>query len=66
MVLHIEGTTAPNTPTAPEYLLAAVCLPPFFLANHPTSHPAIARIAQTFIESVGVPTVQDWYNNARC
>ncbi|KAJ7794202.1 hypothetical protein B0H14DRAFT_2622096 [Mycena olivaceomarginata] len=23
MVLHIEGTTAPNTPTAPEYLLAA-------------------------------------------
>ncbi|KAJ7692022.1 hypothetical protein B0H14DRAFT_3531663 [Mycena olivaceomarginata] len=65
MILHVEGTTVPNTPTTPEYLRAAVCLPPAFLANHPTSHPAIARIAQTFIESVGVPTVRDWYNNAR-
>lgn len=65
MVLHIDGTTMPNTPPEPQYLRATAYLPPAFVANHTTSHAAIARIAQMFIESVGVPTVQDWFNNAR-
>ncbi|KAJ6521588.1 hypothetical protein B0H19DRAFT_1277664 [Mycena capillaripes] len=64
MVLHVEGTTVPSTPPEPEYLRATVYIPPSFVANHPTSHGAIACIAQTFIESVGVPTVQDWRDNA--
>ncbi|KAJ7841161.1 hypothetical protein B0H14DRAFT_3457588 [Mycena olivaceomarginata] len=51
MIMHVEGTTMPNTPTEPQFLRAA-------------THAAIARIAQTFIEAVGVPTVQQWRANA--
>ncbi|KAJ7812670.1 hypothetical protein B0H13DRAFT_1926042 [Mycena leptocephala] len=64
MVLHIEGTTVPNTPAEPQYLRAATYLPPAFIAAHPASHAGVARIAQIFLESVGVPTVQQWRNNA--
>ncbi|KAJ7793217.1 hypothetical protein B0H14DRAFT_3560891 [Mycena olivaceomarginata] len=53
-----------NTPAEPQYLRASAYLPPTFVASHPGSHPAIARIAQTFIEAVGVPTVQQWRHNA--
>ncbi|KAJ7692033.1 hypothetical protein B0H14DRAFT_2651821 [Mycena olivaceomarginata] len=51
-------------PSEPQYLRAATYLPPSFLAAQPASHPAIARIVQTFIESIGVPTVQEWRSNA--
>ncbi|KAJ6594080.1 hypothetical protein B0H19DRAFT_1093673 [Mycena capillaripes] len=64
MILHIEGTTMPNTPTQPQFLRAATYLPPGFVAANPASHPAIARIAQIFIEAVGIPTVQQWRANA--
>ncbi|KAJ7500263.1 hypothetical protein B0H11DRAFT_2225809 [Mycena galericulata] len=64
MLLHIEGTTAPNTPPAPEYLRASVYLPPSFVRRNPDSHLPIAQIVQTFIESVGVPTVLNWTANA--
>ncbi|KAJ7783594.1 hypothetical protein DFH07DRAFT_948615 [Mycena maculata] len=64
MLLHVEGTTAPNTPAAPEYLHASVYLPPAFIGGHPESHHAIAQIAQSFIESIGVPTVRQWTANA--
>ncbi|KAJ6624399.1 hypothetical protein B0H10DRAFT_2212812 [Mycena sp. CBHHK59/15] len=33
--------------------------------QNPASHGPIAHIAQTFIESVGVPTVNQWVRNAR-
>ncbi|KAJ7259984.1 hypothetical protein B0H12DRAFT_1069881 [Mycena haematopus] len=64
MIMHVEGTTMPNTPTEPQYLRAATYLPPGFVAAHPASHAAIARIVQTFIEAIGVPTVQQWRTNA--
>ncbi|KAK6996081.1 hypothetical protein R3P38DRAFT_2566108 [Favolaschia claudopus] len=35
MVIHIDGTTVPNTPALPEYLRASVYLPPRFLSLHP-------------------------------
>jgi hypothetical protein len=64
MIMHIEGTTMLNTPTEPQFLRAATYLPPSFVAAHPASHAAIARITQTFIEAIGVPTVQQWRANA--
>ncbi|KAJ7833793.1 hypothetical protein B0H14DRAFT_2591272 [Mycena olivaceomarginata] len=64
MIMHIEGTTMPNTPTEPQFLRAATYLPPGFVAAHPASHAAIARITQTFIEAIGIPTVQQWRANA--
>ncbi|KAJ6617354.1 hypothetical protein B0H10DRAFT_1948429 [Mycena sp. CBHHK59/15] len=67
MILHMDGTTVPNTPSEPEYLRCSVYLPPSFVDNNPASHPMIAQIVQHFIEGVGVPTVQTWRNlaNAR-
>ncbi|KAJ6617184.1 hypothetical protein B0H10DRAFT_2034436 [Mycena sp. CBHHK59/15] len=65
IVLHVEGTTVPNTPVQPEYLRCTAYLPPSLVADNPTSHGPIAQIAQTFIESVGVPTVNKWFSNAR-
>ncbi|KAJ7475555.1 hypothetical protein B0H11DRAFT_1917728 [Mycena galericulata] len=65
MLLHVEGTTAPNTPPAPEYLRASVYLPPSFVRRNPDSHLPIAQMVQTFFESVGVPTVLNWTANAQ-
>ncbi|KAF8200636.1 hypothetical protein K438DRAFT_1966103 [Mycena galopus ATCC 62051] len=64
MVLHVAGTTIPNTPAQPEYLRASAYLPPTFIAANPASHAPIAQIAQMFIEAVGVPTVEQWRANA--
>ncbi|KAJ6550350.1 hypothetical protein B0H10DRAFT_2242738 [Mycena sp. CBHHK59/15] len=63
MIMHIEGTTVPNTPVHPQFLRCAAYLPPSFVANNPASHGPIARIVQTFIEAVGVPTVNKWRSN---
>lgn len=64
MVMHIDGTTIPNTPAAPEYLRVSAYLPPSFIASQPASHGSIAQIVQMFVESVGVPTVNQWRLNA--
>ncbi|KAJ6624400.1 hypothetical protein B0H10DRAFT_2212813 [Mycena sp. CBHHK59/15] len=34
IVLHVEGTTVPNTPVLPEYLRCTAYLPPSFLAQN--------------------------------
>ncbi|KAJ7020929.1 hypothetical protein C8F04DRAFT_1274377 [Mycena alexandri] len=64
MIIHVDGTTAPGTPAEPQYLRASTYLPPAFVEAHPASHAPIARIVQTFVEAVGVPTVQQWRANA--
>lgn len=61
MVIHIDGTTAPGTPSAPEYLKAQVYLPPStVVAELPNAHNSIAEMVQSFIENVGVPTKARW------
>ncbi|KAJ7726206.1 hypothetical protein B0H16DRAFT_1894840 [Mycena metata] len=52
IILHVNGTMIPGSPASPDYLRAS-------------AHNAIANIAQTFIESVGVPTVRAWAEDAR-
>ncbi|KAJ6620824.1 hypothetical protein B0H10DRAFT_1945854 [Mycena sp. CBHHK59/15] len=64
MIMHVEGTTVPNTPALIQYLRCATYLPPSFIADNPASHGPIARIVQTFLKCVGVPTVQKWHSNA--
>ncbi|KAJ6555541.1 hypothetical protein B0H10DRAFT_2241313 [Mycena sp. CBHHK59/15] len=63
MILHIDGTTTPGTPSLPEFLCTHIYLPPSFLSNNPGSHGAIAQITQSFIEAVGQPTVTKWRTN---
>lgn len=60
MVIHVDGTTPPQAPAMPEYLKAHVYMPPNLIDEFPDSHDAIASIVQSFIETVGVPTVMRW------
>ena len=60
LIVHVEGSTTPGAPALPECIKADVYLPPAFIDEHPEAHSAIAQIVQTFIEAVGVPTVQCW------
>jgi hypothetical protein len=60
MVLHVDGTTPPQAPALPEYLKAHVYLPPNLLTEFNDSHKTIANIVQSFIETLGVPTVLRW------
>lgn len=60
MVLHVDGTTIPNTPALPEYLKAHVYLPPNLMNEFSECQEAIAQIVQSFIETIGVPTVMRW------
>ena len=57
MVIHIEGATVPGAPNLPEYLKADVYLPPHLVDEHPECHVPIASMVQTFIEEIGIPTV---------
>ncbi|KAJ7170392.1 hypothetical protein C8R43DRAFT_1120824 [Mycena crocata] len=65
MVMHVQGTTKPGTPALPEFLTAAVYIPPSFLRRFPESHLPIAQMVQTYIEHVGVPTVEAWVADAK-
>lgn len=65
LILHTKGTTVPGSPHQPEFLKADAYFPPAFLADHPACRPALLRIAQEFIEHIGVPTVIDWNRRAR-
>ena len=56
----MDGTTIPNAPALPEYLKAHVYLPPNLLNEFTESHEPIANIVQSFIETIGVPTVMRW------
>ncbi|KAJ6565151.1 hypothetical protein DFH09DRAFT_1474511 [Mycena vulgaris] len=65
MILHVDGTTHPAAPLAPEYLKANVYLPPSFVQENPGSHQSLASIAQLFLEHIGVPTVAAWTRRGR-
>ncbi|KAJ7603380.1 hypothetical protein DFH06DRAFT_1350240 [Mycena polygramma] len=65
LILHADGPIAPNTPQHPKYFKASAYLPPVFVAENPNSHLALAHIAQTFIEHVGIPTSARWRRAGR-
>jgi hypothetical protein len=60
MVIHIEGAMVPGAPILPEYLKADVYVPPHILHKHPACQHPVAVMVQTFIEEVGIPTVNRW------
>ncbi|KAJ7269478.1 hypothetical protein C8J57DRAFT_1508632 [Mycena rebaudengoi] len=59
-IVHVNGTTVPNSPVVPERLKAQVYLPPHLLVDHPEIRPAVAFLMQTVIERLGIPGVVDW------
>ncbi|KAJ6458736.1 hypothetical protein C8R45DRAFT_1109849 [Mycena sanguinolenta] len=64
LIVHVNGTTVPGMPLAPERLKADVYIPPHFLAEHPELHPTIAFVVQTVIERIGMATAEDWRRRA--
>ena len=60
IIIHVEGAINPGAPALPEHIKADVYLPPVMISEHPEAHSAIAQIVQTYIEAIGVPTVQRW------
>jgi hypothetical protein len=56
----MDGATPAGTVPLPENLKAHVYIPPNLLREFEGSHEPIARIVQSFIENVGVPTVIRW------
>jgi hypothetical protein len=57
LVIHVEGATIPGAPNLPEYIKADVYLPPHLVDERPECHVPIAAMVQTFIEEIGIPTV---------
>jgi hypothetical protein len=57
LVIHVEGATIPGAPVLPECLKADVYLPPHLLDEYPECQLPIAAIVQTYIEDIGIPTV---------
>lgn len=64
MVIHVDGTTPPHMLALPEYLKAHVYMPPNLVDEFTDSHSTIASIVQSFIETLGVPTVMHWQQAA--
>ena len=60
IIIHVEGTINPGAPALPEHIKADIYLPPIMISEHPKAHSTIAQIVQTYIEAIGVPTVQCW------
>ena len=60
MIIHVEGSNNPGAPALPECIKADVYLPPVIVSEHPESHATIAAMVQSFIEQIGVPTIQRW------
>lgn len=57
LVIHVEGATIPGAPILPECLKADVYLPPHLVDEVPECQFPIAAIVQTYIEDIGIPTV---------
>jgi hypothetical protein len=65
LVIHVEGATIPGAPNLPEYLKADVYLPPHLIDERPECHFPIAAMVQTFIEEIGIPTVNRFIEAGR-
>jgi hypothetical protein len=62
--MHVEGAAVPGAPILPEFLKAHVYIPPHLVAELPACRQSIATIVQTFLEDIGVPTVEQWAASA--
>lgn len=65
LVIHVEGATVPGAPILPECLKADVYLPPHLVDEYPECQFPIAAIVQTYIEDIGIPTVNQYIEAGR-
>ncbi|KAJ7269469.1 hypothetical protein C8J57DRAFT_1227228 [Mycena rebaudengoi] len=65
-IIHVNDTTVPNVPVAPEQIKAQVYPPPpHLLLEHPEIKPTVAFIVQSVIEHISIPTIADWRHKAQ-
>ncbi|PPQ88059.1 hypothetical protein CVT25_013687 [Psilocybe cyanescens] len=66
MVIHVNGTNTPGSPSLPEFIKAHVYLPPTTVIKEIlTAHATLASMVQAYIEQVGTATTSWWTQTAK-
>jgi hypothetical protein len=65
LILHVEGTTRPNSPRLPEYVKSDVYFPGYLIEAEPRFSPIISELVQKFIINIGMPVIGRWEQCAR-
>lgn len=60
LILHVEGTTGPNTPKSPEYIKSDVYFPGYLIQAYPNFSPIISELVQKFIVNIGMSVIEKW------
>ncbi|KAI0684293.1 hypothetical protein BC835DRAFT_1422324 [Cytidiella melzeri] len=60
IMLHIDGNQKPGSPHVPEAVKADVYITPHIKQENPDGEVFVAQVAQAFIESIAVPSIQRW------
>ena len=65
LIIHVEGTTRPNSPSHPEYIKLDVYFPGYLVEENPSFSSIISQMVQTYIINTGIPTIKQWERCAR-
>ncbi|KDR74600.1 hypothetical protein GALMADRAFT_140966 [Galerina marginata CBS 339.88] len=65
LVLHVEGSTRPNSPLRPEYVKSDVYFPAHLIEEEPRLSPILSSMAQQFMVDVGLSVIERWERCAR-
>ncbi|KAI0697793.1 hypothetical protein BC835DRAFT_1413471 [Cytidiella melzeri] len=60
IMLHIDGNQKPGSPHVPKAVKAGVYITPHVKQENPDGEVFVAQVAQAFIESIAVPSIQWW------
>ena len=60
LIIHVEGTTRPNSPCRPDYTKADVYFPRHLINEDPRFSPFLSHMVQEYIVNIGLPVVERW------
>lgn len=60
LIIHVEGTTRPNSPHLPDYTKADVYFPRHLINEDPRYSPILSRMVQEYIVDIGLPVIERW------
>jgi hypothetical protein len=60
LIIHVEGTTRPNSPRLPNYTKADVYFPRHLMNEDPRYSPILSHMVQEYIVGVGLPVIERW------
>ena len=65
LIIHVEGTTHPNSPRQPEYIKSDVYFPSYLIEEDRRLSPIISELVQKYIVNIGMPVIERWEQCAR-